>query len=82
MTFKDTFKLGDYYQICDRSGFKVRASETKKEWNGRIVREEDFERRHPQDFARGRRDDQRVPFSSPEEEDRFLAANEVTKDSL
>lgn len=61
-----TYKPGDFWRICDRSGFKVRASETAREWNGLIVRKEDFEERHPQDFVRGRKDRQRVPDPRPE----------------
>lgn len=82
MTFKNSFRSGDHFVQCDRSGFKVRVSTTKKEWHGRIVREVDFETRHPQDFVKGRRDRQNPPFAIPEPTDDFLTANEVTKDSF
>lgn len=56
---------GDFYRICDRTGFKVRAKRTRKEWNNLIVREQSWEPRHPQDFVTGVRDDQTVPMPRP-----------------
>lgn len=74
---------GDWFVRCDRTGFKVPASETRREWNGQIVWEGVYEPRHPQDFVRGVRDDQTVPFARPvNTEDTFLSTNEVTKDDL
>lgn len=66
------YRSGDFYRICDRSGFKVRASETVREWNGLIVRRQDYEERHPQDFVRGRMDRQMVPDARPEPVDNIL----------
>lgn len=63
---------GDFYRICDRTGFKVRASRTKKEWNGLIVRDKSWEPRHPQDFVRGRIDPQVVPEPRPRQQNRFI----------
>lgn len=57
---------GDFYRICDRTGFKVRASETTKEWTNQIVRNKSWETRHPQDFVRGVPDHQRVIDPRPE----------------
>jgi hypothetical protein len=76
---------GDYRVICDRSGFKVWASETGLTWNGlrvhrRFLGEEAA--RHPQDLVRGKPDDQRVPWSRPEAEDAFLSPGDVTQDDL
>lgn len=51
---------GDYYRICDMTGFKVRVGQTAKEWNGLIVRKKSWEARQPQDFVRGVVDDQSV----------------------
>ncbi|MEJ0093823.1 MAG: hypothetical protein WDN46_10370 [Methylocella sp.] len=59
------FVGGDWYRICDRSGFKIRAGRTRKQWNDIIVREESFENRQPQDFVRGRADPQIVPEPRP-----------------
>lgn len=60
-----------FYRIDDRTGFKVRADRTVKEWDGTIVAREDFEARHPQDFVRGRRDTMAVPDPRPEPADVF-----------
>jgi hypothetical protein len=60
------YRPGDFYRICERTGFKVYASDTRKEWTGRIVRRESYERRHPQDFVRGVTDRQIVPDPRPE----------------
>ena len=56
---------GDFWRIDDRSGFKVRASRTRKEWTGDIVSTKSWEARHPQDYVRGRPDDQTVPDPRP-----------------
>lgn len=59
------YKPGSFYRICDRTGFAVRAEHTQKQWNNIIVRDRSFENRQPQDFVRGRRDDQTVPQPRP-----------------
>lgn len=76
------YRPGDFYLICDECGFKVRASETRKRWDGRRVCSKDWEPRHPQDFVRGRRDKQRVPEPRPEPADVFIDENDVTAGSL
>ena len=69
-----TYIPGDFWRICDQSGFKVRASQTSKQWNNLIVRDCEFEERHPQDFVRGRKDNQNVPDPRPEPTNTFLGA--------
>lgn len=66
------YKPGGFYRICDRTGFAVRAEHTKKQWNNIIVRTRSFEERQPQDFVRGRRDDQTVPQPRPRQVNTFL----------
>ena len=73
---------GDFNVICDRSGFKVKASETMMTWDGLRVRRKDWEPRHPQDFVRGVRDIQSVKNGRPEATDTFLDDNDVTRESL
>ena len=41
---------GDYYQLCDRCGRKIRASVSKKTWDGLVVCPADWEPRHPQEL--------------------------------
>jgi hypothetical protein len=43
-----------------------RASQTYRTWDGLYVCHDDFETRHPQDFVRGRKDNQNVPNARPE----------------
>jgi hypothetical protein len=78
----DLYRPGDYRVICDRCGRKRYASETRKEWNGLLVCREHFEARHPQDFVRGRADDQTVSDPRPRPDDRFLDSNEVQPEDL
>ena len=74
------YKPGDNWVIDDITGFKVRASETVKQWNGLRVHRDWAEMRNPQDFVRGVADLQRVPDPRPEAADRFLDTDEVTAD--
>jgi hypothetical protein len=66
------YKPGSFWRIDDRTGFKVRAEHTRKQWNNIIVRDRSFEERQPQDFVRGRRDDQTVPQPRPRSTNVFL----------
>jgi len=63
---------GDFYRICDRTGFKIWASDTQKEWTGNIVRETSWEARHPQDFVTGVRDEQAAPDPRPRPADQYV----------
>lgn len=63
---------GDFYRICDRSGFKIRARRTQMEWNGLIVSDKFFEARQPQDFVKGVPDNQTVPYARPRQTNQFL----------
>jgi hypothetical protein len=79
---EDNYIAGDNWVRCDRTGFKVRASDTVREWNGAIVRKQSAEPRHPQDYVRGRPDISRPAVVRSEQADYFLADNEVTRDDL
>ena len=50
--FKGQYIPGDNWVICDRCGFKVRASQTKYTWDGFLVCLDDWEPRHPQDLIK------------------------------
>ena len=73
---------GDWYVWCERTGFKVPASETVREWGGKIVWNRVYEERHPQDYVRGVPERGSVPFARPKPTDRFLSDNEVTAADL
>ena len=77
-----TYKAGDWNAICDECGFKFKASQLRKRWDGYMVCKDDWEIRHPQDSLRGRRDDQSVPWSRPEGEDQFITVAPANGDDL
>lgn len=57
--------------IDDYSGFKVPLSRLSKDWQGLYTVSPD--RRNPQDFVRGVKDDPSLPFSRPEVPDQYVA---------
>lgn len=72
------YKSGDHWVISDRSGKKVRASETQREWNGSIVHTSEFESRHPQDFVKSVSDRITVPNARPRQVDTFIGPLKTT----
>jgi hypothetical protein len=66
---------GDYYQLDDISGFKIRAKRSRRIPGGQtgnaIVAPERWEPQQPQDFVRGIPDDQSVPVPRPRQPNRF-----------
>lgn len=76
--YRPSYVPGDFKRICDVSGFLVKASETRMQWDGLIVRLEDWTPRNPQDFVRGRADRQRVPRPRPEAADKFACPSPGT----
>jgi hypothetical protein len=75
------YRSGGNYIICDECGFKIRASESRKRWDGLRVCQADYEPRHPQDFVRGRHDKQRADVTRPEPTDVFVTVD-LTPDEL
>lgn len=74
---------GDCWMICDVCGFKKRASQMRRRWDGAMVCEKDWEPRHPQELVRFRGDDrQAVPVARPEPTDYFCEDGEITRDDL
>lgn len=62
----DYLKLGDWNAQCFRCGFKNKAGELRKQWQGYWVCTACWEPRQPQDFAKGVPDLQTVPWSQPD----------------
>ena len=60
------------YEICDRTGFRVRRGELILEWSGHLVREQSFEQRHMQDFIRSTGTEEIRGARSPEQDDSFI----------
>jgi len=78
----DYYKKNSFNRICDRCGFKVKAENTKPEWNGAIVCKRHWESRQPLDKLRGRPDRQSVPNPRPDPDPVYLTVNQVTVDDL
>lgn len=78
----DYYKHGDNNAICDRCGFKYKASQLKLEWTGYYVCPKCWEPRHPQDGIRAKKDDQTPDVIRSESEDVFLNPGDVTEDDL
>jgi hypothetical protein len=68
----DHYRHGDNNVICDRCGFKYKASDLKREWNGLYTCKFDWEPRHPQDLIKSKHDDQRPSLSRPGAVDVFV----------
>lgn len=66
------YKPGDNWIIDDITGFKVRASEARTQWDGTVVHERIYAPRHPQDFVRGKADRQAAALVRPEPIDEFI----------
>jgi len=79
---RDYYKDGDYNVLCDQCGSKRKASECLLQWNHLFVCSKCFERRQPQDFVRGRKDNQLVPVARPRGSRTFLAAGDITPEDL
>ncbi len=79
MSKPEQYKRGDHWVECERCGFVYRASKMTKEWTGLIVCRSCRETRHPQDFVRGRKDDQTPKgLVRPESPDTFIEIDRLT----
>lgn len=67
-----SYRAGDHWLLSDRSGKKIRASESVREWNGSIVHRSEHEPRHPQEYVRSTLDRQTVATSRPRGVDTFI----------
>jgi len=64
----DYFARGQWNFECDRCDHKMKSEDMRFEWNGLIVCPKCYDPRQPQDFTRGRKDQQSVrdPRADPE----------------
>jgi hypothetical protein len=67
----NAIEIQSNYEICDRTGFKVRRNGLRKEWTGVMVRPKSWERRNIQEFVRGVGDEQ-TGSPRPEGDDLFI----------
>lgn len=56
------YKKGTWNAYCDVCGFKYKADQMKKRWDGLFVCEYDWEMDHPQKYLKVREDSQDVPW--------------------
>ena len=69
---QNRYSHGNPNKQCDICGFKYKASEIQKRWDGLWVCHYDMEARQPQDTIRSRPDKQSVDVARPEGEDVFI----------
>ena len=58
-------RTGDYKAYCDRSGFRLFASECQIQWDGIFVRKKYWEARHPQEVIKAKPEHLVVPIARP-----------------
>lgn len=58
--------IGEWNVICDRCGFRYKASQLMDEWTGLKVCNKCWEPRHPMDMMRIPRTEQAPPWVRPE----------------
>lgn len=68
----DDWRIGDHRVIDDITGFKIWASESRKQWNGSVTDEKNYSPRHQQDLIRARRESPGVLNARPEPPDSFV----------
>ena len=62
---------GDFWRICDRCGGQFRQSATRMTWDKLMVCNSCWEPRNPQDFVKGKKDNQAVPNPRPRQPYKF-----------
>jgi hypothetical protein len=76
------YRPGSHNVIDDRTGFKLKASQVRREWTGNVVRRQSWEERPHQDLIRSTPDHQAVDDPRSGAPDVFLGVNDVTPDDL
>lgn len=74
---RNYYVSGDWNALCQRCGFKYKASQLKKEWTGLHVCSHCWEPRQPLDLIRVREDKETVSWASPEPTDIFVTAGDA-----
>ncbi len=72
MPSKPYFLNGQWNFTCDLCGKIEKSSRSMKTWDSRYVCSRHKEVRNPQDFVRGVKDDQSIPWSRPIPPDQFV----------
>lgn len=66
------YKKGTYNAVCEVCGFQHKADEMKERWDGLFVCKEDWEPRHPLDFARTVADNMSVKRPAPDPSPNYI----------
>lgn len=74
----DYYSSGDWNFRCDLCGAKRKSKDGRKTWDGHYVCAHHKEVRNPQDFLRGVKDNQSVPWSRPGGNDLFVPPPQCT----
>lgn len=78
---RNVYLKGDYNVICDRCGFKKKASEEALEWDNLFVcKDTCWEPRQPQDFVRAVPDMKPVPIARPDAPYNFITTPVLPED--
>jgi hypothetical protein len=76
---RNHYKPGTWNALCDVCGFKFKADQLQKRWDGRMVCKEDFETRHPSDlFNPPKESGDSVPWARPEPDGTFITVDYIT----
>jgi len=76
------YKHGQHLFVCDICGFVFHSEKKRIMWNGLVVDPSCYEIRHPQDYVRGRQDEQAVDNPRPDNDDVFLTETSVDTSTL
>ena len=66
MTYKDVYLPKNWNVICDICGWKIKASESRHRWDGRITCKKCWEPRHELDLFRAAGVEKGIPWSQPD----------------
>ena len=67
MVDRDHYIPGTWNVVCDVCGFKFKADELRKRWDGMMVCSRDYEERHPQELIRPIKERIGVPWTRKSE---------------
>ena len=77
----DHFARGEWNFYCDLCGAKQKSSYGRKTWDGHYVCAHHKEFRNPQDFVRGVKDNQTVPWTVNASPPTYVAGGSVIYDT-
>lgn len=63
MENRDRYVQGTWNVVCDVCGFKFKAFELRRRWDGMMVCPADYEERHPQEFIKPVKERSGVPWT-------------------